>query len=686
MKRSAPSPSSSASAKPAAKKGRPKKGEIRVPKAPKEVKIKKETSASSTKARSLLDDSSLEDGAVFGLRAQIKKGRPKKGEEGQKPKVVGGYEDTPFEYTPPDAFVIPEWSAVDTPLVGEKAKYGRMFVGTTGSNYSAPLTVEDEDLDGNVTGTKLFGDDQPKKVCHGTTGLKLEGRTVGSCTSKDAFIDVGGQVTAMDFSPWFAFMEAPKKPCSILAISCHPRSQPVHTVGNFEGKPAHGVIQLWRVISLDSTEVTTNLQRVIPHSGGTCWQLQWIRKSRTKDRLGLLLAVLGSGEVCIYSLLLKEFHGVTKNPLEKILSIKPNWQALPSPQRVFCSAVAASSVSTKSVSVLAGSMKGKAYVWRVSNDADKSKNVTEYATAVGEHVYPAWDVSWCPSGEPEVFCVAMLMGEVVIWNRRRPEAPIMSVHPGGHRVTNEIHWVAETVLLIAQEAGILFDLVTNKKSWVRDRGDYCQPCKSVCVDGTYITSIWGDGVVCLKDCTPMKKSCPIAEIFSWRLTDYPLKPVYDLKTQREDLLISAFARGQGSYLKGFRFWEADEKAVAPENARLKVIRTSNSPIWDKKGSVGSPTGSGASSPAPSSPSPDPSRSPTHPSRSPTSTLRSASVRSSIKSTPESYKRPLNKDETAVPLNMVRCIASPNTVCNFTAVASVSGLVHLFATPRPGQEW
>ena len=196
-------------------------------------------------------------------------------------------------------------------------------------------------------------------------------------------------------------------------------------------------------------------------------------------------------------------------------------------------------------------------------------------------------------------------------------------------------------------------------------------------------------VCCLSK--PMKKSCPIAELFSWRLTDYALKPVYDLKTQREDLLIAAFARGQGSYLKGFRFWEADEKSVAPENARLKVIRTSNSPIWSIKGSTGqespSPTGSGDSTPVHSSPSPAPSRSPTAPSRSPTSTAKSVSARStSIKSTPENYKRLFNKNETPVPLNMVRSIASPNTVCNFTAVASVTGLVHFFATPRPGQEW
>ncbi|CAE8616090.1 unnamed protein product, partial [Polarella glacialis] len=157
------------------------------------------------------------------------------------------------------------------------------------------------------------------------------------------------------------------------------------------------------------------------------------------DRLGLLLAVLGDGELRLYSLSVD----LPEAPL--FARFAPAWTApvsmpgaMPTEawdRRVCCAAARADPHSPGSCLLAGGCDRSVVLLWHLKGEGDLEDiedlplGPTSMLQANLLESQTVLSLAWCPDPEPHLLLAGLSGGFLVLWDVRAPSAPLCSYYP-----------------------------------------------------------------------------------------------------------------------------------------------------------------------------------------------------------------------------------------------------------------
>jgi len=328
----------------------------------------------------------------------------------------------------------------------------------------------------------------------------------------------------------------------VLALAVHGRSQPVTRICHKVSGTA--AIQLWRV---DESCTTATLRLGIVHNGGCARTLQWLPRSATRLRLGLLMAVLGDGSLQLQSVPRKPFlpraavhaGGGDLHAGEIFHRIPPVWvapmampNALPRDvwERRVCSAAARSAAEAGSYLLAGGCDALTVLVWRLGAGMELPSGPCTVLQTYSPQSPTVWSVAWAPSLEPRIIATGLANGHVMLWDYRAPLAPILDFFTQGHHPVWRLEWVQALEIVMHHIEAYVYRLDTQKLQRLRpglpridvSRGTQC--C-GVCALGSRVLSVWRDGTAYAisadhPDCAPARtrgRAMLLHPLASWRL-------------------------------------------------------------------------------------------------------------------------------------------------------------------------
>ncbi|CAK9044983.1 Uncharacterized protein SCF082_LOCUS25478 [Durusdinium trenchii] len=294
-------------------------------------------------------------------------------------------------------------------------------------------------------------------------------------------------------------------PCGlVLALAVHGREQPASPA---EG-PAQGLaaLQLWRV-QLEEASPTSSLRVGLVHEGGCARSLEWLPSKSHKDRLGLLLACLGDGKLCIYSLPKNAFEPKSLSRAWLFARFAPAWTAVTAPegaqpaavwQRYLqCASARAGSADPTGLTIAAGCERGVVLVWRLSGKGTPERAPCEVLKPNTLDADLVVSIAWCPRSE-ELLVAGLSTGYLVLWDLSVPVVPLRCFMPASRLPMMNLSWTSDSTLCLPSECAII-EMHEQRMSQIRSNrgsgGKHLVKCAGMCSTAPGIFSAWSDGVL-----------------------------------------------------------------------------------------------------------------------------------------------------------------------------------------------
>ncbi|CAE7360103.1 unnamed protein product [Symbiodinium sp. KB8] len=289
---------------------------------------------------------------------------------------------------------------------------------------------------------------------------------------------------------------------AVLALAVNSRAMP--SVAAEGPVPGVAAIQLWR-IDMSSPERSAQLRLGVVHDAASARGLQWLPSKRTKERLGLLLAALSTGELCLYSLATAMFQEKPIFHKPVFARFKPFWKARMLPagaqpasawqRHVQCAAARESPRDPRSCIVAAGCERSVVLLWRLVSGSPLQEAPIEVLRPLLLDAETVMSVAWCPSHEFELLAAGFAAGYIVLWNCQTPSAPLRCFIPLVRTAHVNIDWADRDNLCLPADASC-YNFFHGRLVRLRaDRKGDCLSCTGACQAPLGVISLWSDGVV-----------------------------------------------------------------------------------------------------------------------------------------------------------------------------------------------
>ncbi|CAE7039337.1 unnamed protein product [Symbiodinium sp. CCMP2592] len=441
--------------------------------------------------------------------------------------------------------------------------------------------------------------------------LKLDERTeevpLGSASpawesapgEKMAVLNAGCYISA---AAW-----APPVDMAVLALAVNSRAMP--SVAAEGPVPGAAAIQLWR-IDISSPEKSAQLRLGVVHDAASARGLQWLPSKRTKERLGLLLAALSTGELCLYSLATATFQEkpISHKPL--FARFKPFWKARMLPagaqpasawqRHVQCAAARESPRDPRSCIVAAGCERSVVLLWRLVSGSPLQESPIEVLRPLLLDAETVMSLAWCPSHEFELLAAGFAAGYIVLWNCQTPSAPLRCFIPLVRTAHVNIDWADRDNLCLPADASC-YNFFHGRLVRLRpDRKGDCLSCTGASQAPLGVISLWSDGVVSYRPRPLIRPRSFYGAnndemvLQSWRvlgadLTDAPFpEPAGPQPSERAEDECRAFREQlfksyQNNLLNRYRAWETESCELQIKTAKeLDKHDKSNMPLTTAK--------------------------------------------------------------------------------------------------------
>ncbi|CAJ1450773.1 unnamed protein product [Effrenium voratum] len=394
---------------------------------------------------------------------------------------------------------------------------------------------------------------------------------------------------------------APNDP--VLALGVLSRTHPSLAA---EGPvPGTASLQLWRVDF--SQKEAAHLRMGIVHEGAGARSLQWLPSKNTKERLGLLLAMLSNGDLRIYSLPLAAFQPRALSRVQLFARFVPAWVAQKAPQgaqpaaiwqqrHLQCAAARASSKDPKGCVLAAGTERCVVLLWRMAPKGQIQTSPSEVLRPCLQEMDMVTCLAFCP-GPGEILAAGLSSGYVILWDLNVPAAPLRCFIPGSRGPMLNLTWADTMTLLIPPEAYLL-DLRDARMAQFRcDRTKGLHRCLDVGIHSEGFVSVWNDGVVNLKPQPFFARTragrAADSNVQSWivggvDVNDAPFPDAVPLSVkeegERQEYLARVYTQYQHNIVSHFRVWEKHARCfleIGPSRKREGTGMPLTCALWRK---------------------------------------------------------------------------------------------------------
>lgn len=339
----------------------------------------------------------------------------------------------------------------------------------------------------------------PLKLGAHKAEVRLPGASAAVTTAQGsdlAVVNVGCYVSCVSWSP-----------CGlVLAVAVNGREKPaIAAEGLVEGLSS---IQLWRVDLGKSP--AAQLRVGLVHEGAGARSLQWLPSKRGQERLGLLLAALGSGETCIYSLPKNVFEEKALSRALLFARFTPAWIASSGPpgaepkavweRYLQCAAARADARDLHGATVAAGCEKAVVLVWRLRGKGTLETSPCAVLRPNLQDADTVVSLAWAPT-EEELLVAGLASGFLVLWDLAVPVVPLRAFMPGSRMPMLNLSWNDASTVCVPSEC-VLIDMRDERMSQFRPHrgssGKHLVRCTDMCHCPAGVLSVWSDGAVHLK--------------------------------------------------------------------------------------------------------------------------------------------------------------------------------------------
>ena len=302
---------------------------------------------------------------------------------------------------------------------------------------------------------------------------------------------------------------APAQDMAVLALAVNSRSQPSLAA---EGPvPGTAATQFWSV-DMRRPGSSAQLRLGVVHDAASVRCLQWLPSERTQERLGLLLAVLSTGALNIYSLPNNTFEEKAMPPAHLFGRFKPAWQAKLAPagaepasawqRHLQCAAARESCTDPRSCIIAAGCERSVVLVWRLVSGLPLHEEPCDVLKPLLVDADTVVSVAWCPSADVELLAAGCAGGYVVLWNCQAATAPLRCFTPMVRTAHVGLDWADKENLCLPAD-GAFYNFMLGRLVKLRTQRRKGGACSVSCT-GTGRTplglvSIWSDGVASFRE-------------------------------------------------------------------------------------------------------------------------------------------------------------------------------------------
>ena len=304
---------------------------------------------------------------------------------------------------------------------------------------------------------------------------------------------------------------APAQDTAVLALAVNSRSQP--SVAAEGPVPGTAATQFWSV-NMRRLGSSAQLRLGVVHDAASVRCLQWLPSERTQERLGLLLAVLSTGELNMYSLANSAFQEEAIAHAHLFGRFKPAWQATIAPagaepasawqRQLQCAAARPSITDPRSCIIAAGCERSVVLVWRLVSGLPLNEGPCDVLRPLRLDADTVVSVAWCPSADDELLAAGFAAGYVVLWNCQAPTAPLRCFTPMVRTKHVGLDWADKANLCLPADGafynfllGRLVKLRPERKE--RKGGDCLLSCTGTGRTPLGLVSIWSDGVASFRE-------------------------------------------------------------------------------------------------------------------------------------------------------------------------------------------
>ena len=324
------------------------------------------------------------------------------------------------------------------------------------------------------------------------------------CASPTWRVKPGEKLSAINAGSYVsAAAWAPPDDVAVLALAVNSRAGP--SVAAEGPVPGTSATHFWRV-DMNSSGKSAYLRLGIVHDAASVRGLQWLPSKRTRERLGLLLATLSTGELLLYSLPTAAFQERAISRTRLFARFGPAWRARTSPvgvepadawQRyVQCAAARESTADKHSCIVAGGCERSVVLLWRLTSGSPLPQGPSDVLKPMLLDAETVMSLAWCPSQELELLAAGFAGGYVVLWSCQTPTAPLRSFTPMVRTAHIGLVWADQNNLCLPAD-GSFYNFLHGRLVRLRpDRKGYdcLLSCGGTCQATTGTISIWSDGV------------------------------------------------------------------------------------------------------------------------------------------------------------------------------------------------